>query len=212
MVEQSGVLKGIGTSCALISVVLLFAISSIAAVAEDPETVVRKTIESVKATVIAERERKAEEGLRGKLEEIIDPVFDFSEMAKRSLGRNWSKGTQEQQDQYLKLFTDLLASNYLDKIKDIDKSSISFTGNKVRKRKALVKTLVKTEEVEFPVFYRMYNAKEGWRVYDVVIENVSLVTNFRNEFSSIIRKEDFSGLLVRLQEKIEKRDNEEEQP
>ncbi|MCB0358599.1 MAG: ABC transporter substrate-binding protein, partial [Bdellovibrionales bacterium] len=139
--------------------------------------------------------------LDSKLEGLILPVFDFREMARRSLGKNWNSGSNEQRKEFVDLFTKLLSDTYLKRIREIEKSTVSYVGERVHGSRAVVKTVVTQEGQDFPIDYRMGKQGEVWRVYDVVIENISLVSNYRSEFAGIIRKDSFSGLLERLRQK-----------
>ncbi|RMD86253.1 MAG: ABC transporter substrate-binding protein [Candidatus Dadabacteria bacterium] len=137
-----------------------------------------------------------------KLREIIAVHFDFNEMAKRSLGSYWLKITDEEREEFVDVFSELLARTYLSRIDKIRSDIVSFNGEKIRQKKAIVKTIINYEGNSFPIDYKFINKKGHWLVYDVVIENIGLVANYRNEFAGIIRKEKFSGLLARLKKKI----------
>ena len=144
---------------------------------------------------------------RAEIRKIIEPVFNFNEMAKRSLGDNWNKATPAQQEEYLKLFSDLLASTYLKKIDQVKEDTVSYKGHKVKGDQALVKTDVNYNGDLFPMIYKMKKDSTGWRVYDVSIENISLVVNYRNEFAGIVRKDKIEGLINQLKEKVKKEDS-----
>lgn len=140
---------------------------------------------------------------RSKLYDIIEPHFDFDEMAKRSLGSHWSTINADEQKEFVTLFSKLLARTYLDKIEGIKKDIVKFKGEQVDGSRALVKTTVENKGDTFPIDYKLFKtAQNDWRVYDVVIENIGLVSNYRNEFSGIIRKDKFSGLLEKLKKKV----------
>lgn len=140
---------------------------------------------------------------RAELREIIKPRFDFPEMAKRSLGTNWNECSKEQQDQFTEVFSELLAKTYLARIDTITKNTVRIdTQERPAPNKATVKTTVFHKGETFPIDYRLMNRGEEWKVYDVLIENISLVGNYRNEFASIIRKEQFDGLMTRLRAKV----------
>lgn len=138
---------------------------------------------------------------RRKLREIINPRFDFEEMSKRSLGTYWRQITPEQQKDFVQVFSDLLARTYLSKIETVEEGMVKFDGEKVDFPRAMVKTVVKYKGDNFPLDYKLLNEAGTWKVYDVVIENIGLIANYRNEFSGIIRKENFDGLMKRLREK-----------
>ena len=176
-----------------------------AALAErEPEGVAAKlvvsTIDEVRNTVKASS-GEDQDALTGKLEKIIFPVFNFEDMSRSCLGKNWKKGNKEQQKEFVDLFSKLLSRTYLNRIREIDKSTVEFAGEKVKGERAIVKTLVTKDGQTYPISYRMRNYQSSWQVYDVVIENISLVSNYREDFSSIVRKKEFTGLLEMLREK-----------
>jgi phospholipid transport system substrate-binding protein len=139
---------------------------------------------------------------RGKLRELINPKFNFAEMSKRSLGPNWNDITPEEQDDFTKVFSELLARTYLSKIETVKPGMVKVESEQVEPPRALVKTTVVSKGDTFPIDYKLSLHNNTWQVYDVVIENIGLVANYRNEFAGIIRKERFSGLMDRLRKKI----------
>jgi phospholipid transport system substrate-binding protein len=138
---------------------------------------------------------------RDKMREIITPKFDFQEMSKRSLGAHWPEITPEQQKDFVSVFSDLLARTYLARIENIRANTVKIDTESVNYPNAIVKTTVTHKGDTFPIDYKLLNESSKWRVYDVVIENIGLVANYRNEFAGIIRKEQFDGLMKRLREK-----------
>lgn len=142
---------------------------------------------------------------RAKLREIITPKFDFAQMAKLSLGAHWKEVSATEQDEFVKVFSDLLASTYLARIENIRAKTVKIDNqNFSNPTQAIVNTTVTHKGDKFPINYRLVKGAQGWKVYDVVIENIGLVVNYRNEFSGIIRKEQFAGLMKRLKEKSAK--------
>jgi phospholipid transport system substrate-binding protein len=139
---------------------------------------------------------------RAKLREIINPRFDFKEMSKRSLGAHWQEITPEQQEDFVSVFSDLLARTYLSRIEEVTPNMVRVDGETIELPKALVKTQVTSKGEVFPLDYKMINTSGDWRVYDVIIENIGLVTNYRNEFSGILRRDKFEGLMKLLRDKI----------
>lgn len=148
-------------------------------------------------------ERKQER--RKKLREIIDRRFNFGEMAKRSLGPEWSKRTPEEKKEFVSLFSDLLENTYIRKIERYEQEKVVYTSEKVEGSYAVVRTKVLTaKEAEIPVEYRIFKTGNKWEVYDIIIEGVSLVNNYRNQFSDILRSSSFEGLVKRLKDKVKK--------
>jgi phospholipid transport system substrate-binding protein len=169
-----------------------------------PKAEIQKTIDSIIATVQL-HPGDSEKGLRReKLREIINPKFDFDEMSRRSLGSNWTEITPAEQKDFTTVFSELLARTYLSKIETVKPGMVKVESEQVEGPKAVVKTVVLSQGDTFPIDYKMMYRDNGWRVYDVVIENIGLVANYRNEFSGIIRKDKFSGLMERLRAKVNK--------
>ncbi len=191
----------------LIVLVAVFSFVSIALSETDtPQTLVEKTIDSVRRTIKTDQGNIPEEELDEKLKSIVFPVFDFDEMSRRSLGKNWKKGDAEQQKEFITIFSELLSDTYINKIKDtVTKSAIDVVSEEIRGNKSVVKTAAKLEGEKVAIDYRFRLKEDAWQVYDVVIENIGLVSNYRNEFSGIIRKEGFDGLLKLLRKKRDKK-------
>lgn len=167
-----------------------------------PEATVKATVEKVRSIVSEKEGKVASEALDKELKDVVTEAFDFDEMSRRCLGKNWKQATPEQRKEFVSLFSDLLAKNYLKKIREnITKSDIKYHAEKITDKKAELKTSVKYGEEDAIIEYRLREKSDGWRVYDVVIENVGLVTNYRNEFSGIVRKDGIEGLLKKLKEK-----------
>lgn len=138
---------------------------------------------------------------RDKMRAIIEPKFDFQEMAKRSLGVNWKSITAEERQEFVDLFSGMLSRTYIGRIEKVQEDMVEIRSETLRHPRALVKTIVTFDGGKFPLDYKLIYADDGWKVYDVVIENIGLISNYRNEFAGIIRKETFQGLLARLREK-----------
>jgi phospholipid transport system substrate-binding protein len=129
----------------------------------------------------------------------IEPAFDFEEMSRRSLGPEWRGRTEPERKEFVSLFTELLANSYLGKIEAYEGEEIRYVKETVDLPYAQVETRVVTKRgQEFPVNYRMRRGDGGWRIYDVVIEGISLVNNYRSQFQSLLRKSSFEAMLERL--------------
>lgn len=167
--------------------------------------VVQGTIDKVRETVVAEKGKTSEEVLKKKVEDLVAPVFDFREMAQRSLGNNWKNGSEAEREQVISLFSKLLSRTYIHRVIDgVEHSEIKFLGDVEKGDFVVVHTSVKRDNDTFSVDYRMKKDGPTWKAYDVIIENVGIVTNYRNEFSGIIRKNGFPGLISKLEERVNK--------
>lgn len=186
--------------------------------AQSPKSDLQNTLDQIVKAVQAFPGDPQKEARRTELRKIINPRFDFQEMARRSLGANWKELTSAQQDEFISLFSELLAKTYLSRIEVVQPGMVKVLGEEmlesastspeatseaasVTASKAIVRTLVNNKGEEFPIDYKVMLRDDSWRVYDVVIENIGLVANYRSEFAGIIRKEKVDGLMTRLREK-----------
>ena len=195
-------LQNLSTFLSLVLLLSVIALAEESANAEiSPRSKVQETLnELVKITTALPGENNRKER-RDQLYKVISPRFDFREMAKRSLGAQWKKCNDAEREEFVDIFSDLLAKTYLNKIENIRSDTVRITGEKIKEPKALVYTMITYEGDEFPVDYKLMHRENSWMVYDVIIENIGLVNNYRTEFSGIIRREKFSGLMKRLREK-----------
>jgi len=143
------------------------------------------------------------EARRQKVKRIVDPYFDYQEMAKRSLGPAWGKLSPGQRQEFVALFSQLLEASYSDKIeKYAQRVKIDYTGEILDGEYAEVRTVVVKANDRIPLNYRLMNEGGTWKVYDVVIEGVSLVSNYRSQFSRIIHESGYAELVKRLKTKV----------
>lgn len=188
---------------ALALVTLLFTSIHVAIAETSPKAEIQRTIDSIISVVEASPGDDKKLARRGKLREIINPKFDFDEMSRRSLGANWNTITPAEQADFTTVFSELLARTYLSKIETVKTGMVKVESENIESSKAVVKTVVLSKGDTFPIDYKLMLENGQWRVYDVVIENIGLVANYRNEFSGIIRKDKFPGLMERLRKKVE---------
>ncbi len=144
-----------------------------------------------------------EEVKKEKLREIYKEMFDQVELSKWSLGRNWNKLTEAQRQEFIPLFEQVLEKAYIDKILAYTNEKILFDREtKISENRVEVKTRIVTSSKEIPINYRVLQSGGTWKVYDVVIENVSLVQNYRSQFSDILSKNTPEQLIEILQKKV----------
>lgn len=142
---------------------------------------------------------------REALREIIYERFDFRMMARRSLGRHWKARTEQERTDFTKLYTKLMERTYLRRIEKYGDEEVVYLSEKSDDRYAVIKTKVLTgTDIAIPITYRLYAKGDKWEVYDVLIEGVSLIKNFRTQFNQIIRSKSYDALLKRLRKKIAK--------
>ncbi len=138
------------------------------------------------------------------VKDVVDPHFDYREMAKRSLGATWGTLSAGQRDEFVRLFAELLEVSYSDKIeKYAQRVKIDYTGEILQGDDyAEVRTVVVRPNDRIPLNYRLLHEDGTWKVYDVVIEGVSLVSNYRSQFRRIIHESSYAELVRRLRTKV----------
>ncbi|MCW5209618.1 ABC transporter substrate-binding protein, partial [Desulfobulbus sp. US1] len=135
---------------------------------------------------------------------IVSERFDFREMSKRVMGKQWRSLNVEQQDQFVGLFTKLLQYVYINQVDDYLDKKIEFTDQRIRRDRAEVKTLLVGQDKSIPVSYIMLLKKDSWMAYDIVVEGVSLIRNYMEQVNTVLRDEKFPGLISMLEKKITK--------
>jgi len=141
---------------------------------------------------------------REQLKQILFARFDFTEMAKRSLGANWRRRTPKEQEEFVRLFTDLLERAYADTIESYGEEKILYVGERLDGDYADISSKVLTSKgEEFSLNYRAHFVGSEWRVYDVVVENISMVNNYRSQFNRVITNASYEELVRRLRDKAD---------
>ena len=151
----------------------------------------------------APKSKSAKEERRSRLRQVIYPRFDFAEMARRSLGPTWQRISPDERQEFLKLFTQLLEDSYVSNIESYSGEKILYGRELQEQEYAEVDTKIVTQKgEEFAINYKLHERNGDWKIYDVVIENVSIVNNYRSQFSRILSKSSFAELLDKIREKL----------
>ena len=183
---------------------LLLCATATAAPAMTPTETVKTRVESALQSLSQTSGGSPEsiEQRRVELRRAADSLFDFTEMGRRALGRHWADRTPAEREEFVKLFTDLIARSYIGRIDHYAGETIAYTAERVDGDEASVQSRVVTAKgSQIPVEYRLHRVNDDWSAYDVLVENVSLVGTYRSQFDRIIRSESFASLLRRLREK-----------
>ena len=192
--------------CALASGALLMVLAFVHdAWANSPTDQLRTRIERVVKTVDdpeLKKDNKVKER-RTAVRKIADEIFDFNETAKRSLAHHWLQRTPAERKEFVDLFANLLERSYISKIELYNGERIAYLGETIDGDLATVRTkLVTKQGTEIPVEYRMLRtSNDRWLVYDVVIEGVSLVANYRTQFNKIIQTSSYQELVKKMKTK-----------
>jgi len=151
----------------------------------------------LKNTALTRDTRQAQ--IRG----VIQKRFDFRSMSQSVLGTNWKKASQAEKDTFVSFFSEYLENTYMEAIEAYTDEQVRYAADKIREDRAVVNTRIVTATGEIPVDYRMRLNDGQWYAYDVVIEGVSLVSNYRSVFSTMIQNEGMDGLLKNLEYKLQ---------
>ena len=171
--------------------------------ADTPMEQLRETIQQVMLTMNGAETRGAPE-LRDKLRDALMPRFDWFEMAKQALGKHWS-AIPSRQHEFVAVFAEFLGNSYIGKIGSYKDEKIVFVHESIEKNLAQVDTrIIPSKGEPTSVNYRLHRVEGEWKIYDVVVEDISVVANYRSQFSRILANGSFDELIKRLKEKESK--------
>jgi len=168
------------------------------------ETQINKMLARMQEPSFKEQSRDAK---LADIRKIINEIFDYQELSERTLGRDWKKFKPEQQKEFVDLFSKLLENVYADRILAYTHEKIEF-GKVTELRKDQVEVesyIITTDNKKVPLFYRLIQKDGNWRVYDVVIEGVSMIKNYRGQFREMLTNKTPEDLLQTLREKVKEK-------
>ena len=172
--------------------------------AGEPQNKIRQTVDEVLA--ILDNKNLAPEQRRTQIRQAVLKRFGFEEMAQRALGQHWRSLTPQQQKEFVELFTDLLARSYMNRIESYSggRQGVRYTKEDINGDNASVHTeIVSARGEPATVEYRLLHKDNDWKVYDIVIEGVSLVNNYRTQFNTVVMKDSYAGLVKQMRLKLE---------
>jgi phospholipid transport system substrate-binding protein len=175
------------------------------ALAGEPTEKIKQTTDKILKIVTdpALKNPSREPERRRLIRKAVDERFDWEEMARRSLARYWDQRTDQEKKEFVRLFGELLERTYLNKVEGYSGEKVQYEGETLESEYAVVKVKIVTRKnVDIPVDYRLHKKENDWFVYDISIEGVSLVNNYRTQFSSIITQSSYENLLKKLKEKV----------
>jgi len=164
-------------------------------------TAVDKAVQILKDPKLQPADKKKERIDR--LREAVNPIFDYQEMAKRALGTHWRRRTPAEQEEFVILFRDFLEGIYSDKIDLYGGEKVLFGRQTVDEDFAQVEsTIINPKGEEIAVNYKLRRVNGKWKVYDAVVENISIINNYRSQFDRVISGSSYQELVKRLREKV----------
>jgi phospholipid transport system substrate-binding protein len=165
---------------------------------------VKNTIDELFRIVADKRFEKHDPQQRQALKKVINTIFDYSEMTKQTLGKHWNPLTQLERNQFTILFSSLLDNSYISKIESYNNEKVVYLKETIEGNYAEIKSkIISAKRDEYTLDYRLINENGKWMVYDIVIEGVSMVANYRTQFNRVISDNGYNGLVKKLQSKIE---------
>jgi len=188
----------------ILAVVLMIPLQGYAAT---PKETVEAGVNKVIATLSDPAfKAKAKDAQIAQISEEVYPIFDFMELSRRTLGREWRKMKPAQREEFVKLFRELLQGVYADRLLAYSDQKVIFDKETMLKKgRAEVQSFLQTSDgKKIPLFYRLTDKSGSWKVYDVIIEGVSMVKNYRTQFREILSKDSPEKLLQILRDKVGK--------
>ncbi|NIN00673.1 MAG: ABC transporter substrate-binding protein [candidate division Zixibacteria bacterium] len=198
-----------GTSHLQRFILFLLAVGiAVPAVAGEPTEQIKETTDKI-ISILTDPELKdstKSEEKRKLIRQAVDERFDWEELARRSLARHWSNRTDEEKREFISLFSDLLEKTYMDKVDSYSGETVFYVGETVDGNYGVVNIKIVTErDTEIPAEYKVKKKEDGWFIYDISVNGVSLVNNYRTQFNSIILKSSYEDLVDRLKAKVAQR-------
>jgi phospholipid transport system substrate-binding protein len=180
----------------IIIVGLLMISTAFAGVTSD----VKNSVDELFRIVSDKKMKNSDLERRQALNKVINVIFDYSEMSKRSLGKHWNERTPDERREFIDLFALLLQHSYLSKIESYNNEKIVYLKETLDDKYAEIKSkIVTAKRDEYTLDYRLLNENGKWMVYDIVIEGVSMISNYRAQFNRVINDKGYSGLVKVLQ-------------
>jgi phospholipid transport system substrate-binding protein len=201
------ILKTISTAMVIFFLMPLTPILASAGSAKNPMATIKGPIDAAIDLLNDPQYKKAgtKADQREQIWKALKPMFDFREISRRAVARNWRDFSDVEKTQFSKVFADFLGNTYIDKIQgEYHNEKIVYVSQDFYSDQyAEVKTQILREAVQIPVDYRMLKEDNGsWKVYDIIVEGISLVKNYRTQFASILKKETPAQLIERLNKKL----------
>jgi phospholipid transport system substrate-binding protein len=192
------------TSLSIVALFVLVCSRGLAGAGEPTEAIrgaVNQGVEILKNAKLDSQKQRAQ--VIDRLRQIVYPLFDFDEMAMRSLGANWRRLNPQQRKEFVSTFTALLEKTYADQIDLYNGQQVVYTGESVDGNFAQVDSrIIDKNGQTYSVVYRLHRVDGRWRIYDVVAENISLVNNYRAQFNRVIARSSFEELMRTMKQQL----------
>jgi phospholipid transport system substrate-binding protein len=182
----------------LLLFLLLFSITSFAL--PEPQGQVELMVNSV-LSVMQNPDLSADDK-KAQISGSVQKFLNVESMSRRTLGDHWDDVSVEQRQYFSELFVRVLEGTYLNRIEDYSDGAVKYLKQRVKGEKAIIDTEIVSNELEIPVQYKMIYSDGAWQVFDLVIDGISLVRNYRSTYGEIIRRDGIDGLFASMEEKV----------
>ena len=177
---------------------LIFSQSAVADSKKEAEKVLKGKLESV--IIVLEKKDIDQHVKKKEIVELVTPIFNFSLMSKLTLGKkHWPGFTKEQKERFTVLFTKRLKNSYLDKMMLYTDEKIEYKESVQIGKKVQIPTILTSKDNKISMLYKLYKSKQGWKIYDIEIQGVSLISTYRSQFDEILRNKTVDDLLAKLE-------------
>jgi phospholipid transport system substrate-binding protein len=186
----------------LVTVLLLPAVALAGPATEQLKAHVDRVVQTLEDPALKAPARETER--RQRLRRVADDIFDWTDTARRAMGRHWRGLSEAQRQEFVTLFADLLERTYIGRIEQYQGEKIEYVGESGDAEQRTVRTRIVTKQgTAVPIDYRLERQGDRWRVYDVLIEGVSLVSNYRTQFDRIIQTSGYGTLVSKMRARQE---------
>ncbi len=183
------------------TVIVVMLISLLAEAASNPITMLKQRDRSI-TKIIKGKGEKLSPTDKKKLKDIINSIVDFNQMSKLSLKKHWAGLSNEQQKEFVSLFSQLIRNSSIKKLEYYRAENINYKSRKIKGKTASIQTIVKVKKEKIEIIYRMWLKAGKWMIFDMVIDDLSTTQNYKSSFNKIITKSKFEGLLKKLRRKV----------
>ena len=154
--------------------------------------------------VILNKQSLSPDAKKNEIERIVNPLFDFSLMAKLTLGRKYWPGlSADQRERFTELFIERLRNSYLDRLTLYTDEKVQYESAMAVKKKVQIPTFLVSKDDKISILYKFYDSSSGWRIYDLEVQGVSIIRSYRSQFHEILRSGSFDDLLAKLEKSAE---------
>lgn len=169
--------------------------------ASGPKEQLQQTVEAILTVLRSDCDDEVKKNQE--ISALVRQRFDYQTMSQGVLGRNWLNTGEQDRSRFVALFSQLLEETYMGRIRSYKGQNIIYADAQIRQNRAEVDTFIQSDGVDIPVTYKLIPSESGWVVYDVVIEKVSLIRNYRSSYNDILRNKGMDSLLDEMSTKLE---------